>query len=1462
MSKNKETRTYNISVVGLSGTEKEKGSCGVGKSCLSNRFIRPKADDYHTEHTSILSQIDFSGRVVNNDHYLYWGRTTRTTDEGQEYIFNVVEQTEFIDDATFQPHRSSNPQHYIKRAAATKLTSAEKLMYICTDQLGIEQDFDQHPMPDGKLHIDGFLVCFDVSVSTQRILEDQWRFLEKLVSQLVKSKKPILLVATKCDRLDEQYIKELQAFASGKKVNLPVVETSANDNVNVSAAFLTLAQMIDKLKGKPKLVQFVEAAKQVKEHHQSAIKNYNSRLTKIVTDYHITWQVTSKLLDDYPEYVQLVDLLGANRAESYFREHIQRLKAAHIEGKIAQYISSLPNAFDSLIPDITDIEFLSWDEALLLLQKKPEFGLWFVELSDGVWTESSHINAVTDRRIPVEFLREFGPSHFQAHVQKLQVLRKKEEMKGVFCNMLENSSEVLPGRPWEDAQSFFIDKECSQMLCEQERISIYQECQGKIIDKIKDEYQELLLEHSETFADVDRNEAFNHDKIAEIYQDLEHDSRYKALKWVSAERDALILKHIFFVHHPTRESCFSKDKCTDLQIPLLLSNTIPKLISKSSESLINFNNADTFNVIIFGRDGLASKLGSEIKQQSTGNEFTVNGKVYELELKAMDGDVTGFANIMQSNVFQPSGCLCVFNSLESLNYIMDSLGRVNSCASFIKKDGLLSCIPVTLMLANQKDVTNRKLPLLRQQAQQAANKLQVSFIDCPSEMSSPKQFHETQIKHALSQIINACQNTTLLPDPFSSPESGVPDVNITMCLMCGDPFNIDTVLMPFLEFCSSGHSTDNDCINLEMSLGMQNKKMKVSVISYHAAMLKREELIHGYILVYSAKRKASFAMLRAFLSDVTDVIPVLLVAITDSSAEFFENALAKELFTEGNHIANEIGAKFITASAQPHFHRQKEYLKTFFTEVLEKKTVVEDDYKSDRTLESSNETLHQASLPSLTSPSESDDDECQPQYSPTSDEAQLIPSTTPRVKSMDVEGNMNPLTCTNITSQDIERTRKSLPPPKPKPIVERPQVNKLDPKLLEKINDSISKGPVKLQGPPKAPVTLPEDSESTELPPLQDGKIWSMTKLFNRAKLVGPNGDSDDDSPFEQRLRVRQQVKRNHSYRFKSRTLLRKQVYPTDVIRRHAMLSDASDEEQGGSLAGEVRRGRKKKGSDSDPLLSPSECDHLGFDNPAAEFDAETSGNSGTKKKKGAKNKRKDKAKTPKPPKAKTKSVPKVSYFGLPLKDLPLSPTKAVPVFIDKCVDFIEMNGLDTEGLYRVSGNKADQENIQLLFGQDHTVDFRSLGISVHSVTGALKSFFTALPEPLIPYEQQKSLADAVGIENEKDMITALQDVVKKLPQIHYDVFKFIITHLHRVYQHNQNNKMTSENLSICFWPTLMKPNFTDMASITATLVSRTPIQPFILHCPTIFKSRLEPNSFLQPAEGKLIDIEAEPGNL
>ncbi|KAG0728068.1 Rho GTPase-activating protein 35 [Chionoecetes opilio] len=96
-----------VSVVGVSGGEREKGVTGLGKSCLCNRFTKHQADQYHVDHISVLSQTDFSGRVVNNDHFLYWGECVRLADDSLEFVFQVVEQTEFIDDASFMPFKGT-----------------------------------------------------------------------------------------------------------------------------------------------------------------------------------------------------------------------------------------------------------------------------------------------------------------------------------------------------------------------------------------------------------------------------------------------------------------------------------------------------------------------------------------------------------------------------------------------------------------------------------------------------------------------------------------------------------------------------------------------------------------------------------------------------------------------------------------------------------------------------------------------------------------------------------------------------------------------------------------------------------------------------------------------------------------------------------------------------------------------------------------------------------------------------------------------------------------------------------------------------------------------------------------------------------------------------------------------------------------------------------------------------------
>ena len=67
------------------------------------------------------------------------------------FHLQVCEQTEFIDDASFQPFRASGKSEpYVKRSANTRMLSAEKLMYICKDQLGIEREYEQKLMPDGR----------------------------------------------------------------------------------------------------------------------------------------------------------------------------------------------------------------------------------------------------------------------------------------------------------------------------------------------------------------------------------------------------------------------------------------------------------------------------------------------------------------------------------------------------------------------------------------------------------------------------------------------------------------------------------------------------------------------------------------------------------------------------------------------------------------------------------------------------------------------------------------------------------------------------------------------------------------------------------------------------------------------------------------------------------------------------------------------------------------------------------------------------------------------------------------------------------------------------------------------------------------------------------------------------------------------------------------------------------------
>ncbi|GAA6108645.1 rho GTPase-activating protein 5 [Tachysurus ichikawai] len=160
---------------------------------------------------------------------------------------------------------------------------------------------------------------------------------------------------------------------------------------------------------------------------------------------------------------------------------------------------------------------------------------------------------------------------------------------------------------------------------------------------------------------------------------------------------------------------------------------------------------------------------------------------------------------------------------------------------------------------------------------------------------------------------------------------------------------------------------------------------------------------------------------------------------------------------------------------------------------------------------------------------------------------------------------------------------------------------------------------------------------------------------------------------------------------------------------------------------------------------------------------------------------------------------------------------------------------LTTEGLYRVSGNKTDQDNIQKQFDQDHSVDFLAMDIAVNAVAGALKAFFADLPDPLIPYSLHPELVEAAKIMDHTERLQVLKDIVRKFPPVNYEVFKYLITHLNRVSQQSKTTLMTADNLSICFWPTLMRPDFENKDTLSTTKLNQSVIENFIQQCNYFF---------------------------
>ncbi|XP_056147481.1 rho GTPase-activating protein 22 [Lampris incognitus] len=152
-----------------------------------------------------------------------------------------------------------------------------------------------------------------------------------------------------------------------------------------------------------------------------------------------------------------------------------------------------------------------------------------------------------------------------------------------------------------------------------------------------------------------------------------------------------------------------------------------------------------------------------------------------------------------------------------------------------------------------------------------------------------------------------------------------------------------------------------------------------------------------------------------------------------------------------------------------------------------------------------------------------------------------------------------------------------------------------------------------------------------------------------------------------------------------------------------------------------------------------------------------------------------------------------------------------VPVLVEQCVSFIRQHGLNEEGLFRAPGQTNHVRELQDAFDRGEKPVFDST-TDIHTVASLLKLYIRELPEPVIPFPKYTLfLSCAQLLIKDKEMgIAELGKQVNTLPQVNYNLLKYICKFLDEVQAHSSENKMSVQNLATVFGPNILRPRVED----------------------------------------------------
>jgi len=208
--------------------------------------------------------------------------------------------------------------------------------------------------------------------------------------------------------------------------------------------------------------------------------------------------------------------------------------------------------------------------------------------------------------------------------------------------------------------------------------------------------------------------------------------------------------------------------------------------------------------------------------------------------------------------------------------------------------------------------------------------------------------------------------------------------------------------------------------------------------------------------------------------------------------------------------------------------------------------------------------------------------------------------------------------------------------------------------------------------------------------------------------------------------------------------------------------------------------------------------------------------------------------------KEKDMSVAIGKTFGNTLQNCPPAKfNKNIPLLVEHCCTVIEERGKEVVGIYRVPGNAATYQALQIELDTKEPEDIDWADEKWHelnNIGSLLKLFLRKLEEPVIPTSMYSKFIQSNRLPIPTERLKTMKQLIKSLPDYHNETLQFLIRHLKVIADHSDENKMEPTNLAIVFGPTVVRTKEQSMISMVEDMSDQCKIiETLLKQCDWIF---------------------------